>query len=112
MSEEIYDDVSSMADTEVVEMLEKFIGSRGLEKLMEPYRDSDIDSGGKRGLTSRDGLEVEDIVIKIWGLKVPERPKLPKDYRGWTEQQRQANEEHREKLHELFNHITDEAGWC
>jgi len=83
-----------------------------LEKLMEPYRDSDIDSGGKRGLTSRDGLEVEEIVIKIWGLKVPERPKLPKDYRGWTEQQRQANEEHREKLHELFNHITDEAGWC
>lgn len=83
-----------------------------LKKLMEPYRDTDIDSGGKEGLTSKDGLEVEEIVIKVWGLEVPKRPRLPKNYKDWTPEQDRENEEYQEKIGELFNSITDEFGWC
>lgn len=38
-----------------------------LSVLMEPYRGSDIDSGGSQDLTSKDGLSVEEVVIKVWG---------------------------------------------
>ena len=82
-----------------------------LGKLLEPYGDSDIDSGGKVGLISKDGLEVEEIVVKVWGLKVPKKPNLPKDYRSWTKEQDKANEEYQEKLYELFSKVTKEFGW-
>lgn len=36
-----------------------------LKVLMEPYRGTDIDSGGAADLKTKDGLEVPDLVIKI-----------------------------------------------
>lgn len=82
-----------------------------LKELMEPYRGSDIDSGGKVGLCSRDGLEVEEIVVRVWGLVLPKRPMLPKDHKTWTERHHEANEEYQERLGDLFNAITEACGW-
>ena len=39
-----------------------------LTVLMEPYRGTDIDSGGSCDLTAKDGKGVEQIVIETWGL--------------------------------------------
>lgn len=82
-----------------------------LSDLMEPYRDSDIDSGGKRGTLSKDGLEVEQIVLKVFGVEVPQRPKLPKDYKDWTEEQREANDDYRDKAYGEFCKITKQFDW-
>ena len=83
-----------------------------LRVLMEPYRDSDIDSGGERGLRAKDGLNVMEIVIKTWGGKVPERPALPANYREWTEAQRNANDAYQELLWCRFRAVTKQFGWC
>jgi hypothetical protein len=87
-----------------------------LKILLEPYRDTDIDSGGKVGLFVReDGrvLEVEDIVIKVMTGKLPpEPPKLPKDYNKWTDAQRDLNDKYQETRCAAFNKITDKFGWC
>jgi len=42
-----------------------------LTVLMEPYRDTDIDSGGSRDLVAKDGKRVAQIVIELWGLEMP-----------------------------------------
>jgi hypothetical protein len=87
-----------------------------LKCLLEPYRDMDIDSGGKEGLFVReDGrrLEVEDIVIKVMTGKLPlPYPKLPKNHDKWTDAQRQLNDDWQEKRYDAFNKITDRFGWC
>ena len=45
-----------------------------LTVLMEPYRGTDIDSGGSCDLTAKDGKGVEQIVIETWGLDMPAWP--------------------------------------
>lgn len=45
-----------------------------LSALMEPYRGTDIDSGGSRNLTSKDGKEIQQIVVEAWGLEIPQKP--------------------------------------
>lgn len=45
-----------------------------LAVLMEPYRGTDIDSGGRRGLLSKDGKVVEQIVVETFGLEWPVMP--------------------------------------
>ncbi len=83
-----------------------------LSAFMEPYRGMDIDSGGKIGTLSKDGLEVEQIVIKTFGEKLPKEPKLPKDYRKWTPEQHQQNEDYQDALYDAFKKITDKFEWC
>lgn len=88
-----------------------------LKTLMEPYRDTDIDSGGKVGLFVRENgqrLEVEDIVIKVMTGKFFQPPPLPKekDYSKWTPEQQKANDDYYEKRDGAFNKITNKCGWC
>jgi hypothetical protein len=91
-----------------------------LTDLMEPYRDMDIDSGGKVGTAvkfkCRDGiirkLEVEDVVINVFTGKYFEHPKLPKDYQNWTPEQMKLNDDFQESRDSAFNEITDKFGWC
>lgn len=81
---------------------------------MEPYRDSDIDSGGKEGLFVKEGgdiLEVEDIVIKVFTGKFIKPPKLPKDHTKWTPEQDKLNEVYQEKQYAAFRKITNRFGW-
>jgi hypothetical protein len=85
-----------------------------LSDLMEPYRDMDIDSGGKEGLfVKKNGrvMEVEDVVIEIFTGKFFEPPKLPNDCNTWTPEQYQANDDYQEKRGVAFNKITDKFGW-
>lgn len=73
----------------------------------------DIDSGGMVGtLSKKDKLDVIEVTIKVWGGKVPERPKLPMDYRKWTAAQDKANEDWQEAKWDAFKKITDKFGWC
>lgn len=82
-----------------------------LSVLLEPYRDTDIDAGGSRDLTSRDGLSAEEIVIKIYGLKLPTKPNLPKDESEWTEEEDEKYFDYQDKLCERFGKVTKHFGW-
>jgi hypothetical protein len=82
-----------------------------LSVFMEMHRDSDIDHGGMVGTLSKDGLDVEQIVIKTFGKSVPERPILPDDYKTWTAEQDALNEEYYEKKGTAFSEISARFGW-
>lgn len=45
-----------------------------LDQLAEPYRDSDIDRGGMVGNLSKDGLDVDGIVLKIYAVDFAKPP--------------------------------------
>lgn len=64
-----------------------------LSVLMEPHRGSDIDSGGRRGLKTKDGKSVEQVVIETWGLKFP------------------VDDEDGEKTYEQFTRVTNKFDW-
>jgi hypothetical protein len=73
---------------------------------MEPYRDTDIDSGGSVNLTSKDGKGVQEIVIETWGLEVPKKPIVKYD------EAEEAWDAYYEEVGTKFNKITDLFGWC
>jgi len=77
-----------------------------LTVLMEPYRDSDIDSGGSHDLRSNDGKTVVQIVIETWGLKLPIEPttEYAEDRENW--------DAYLEDLHGKFNEVTEHFNWC
>ena len=83
-----------------------------LSEFMEQYRDMDIDSGGMRGTLSKDGLDVIDVTLKVFGVPIPPRPDLPGDYQTWTPEQDRANEDWQEARWGAFQKITDQFGWC
>lgn len=82
-----------------------------LTVLMEPYRGSDIDSGGSRGLQSFGGKDVMQIVVETFGGRMPRKPKLPEDSSKWTDEERRKNDEWQEERWERFHKITDRFGW-
>lgn len=75
-----------------------------LTVLMEPYRDTDIDSGGKSGLTTYNDMEVEEVVIKTFGGKLPEKP-------NFEECDDEEAEDYFETIGRKFNKITRKFGW-
>jgi hypothetical protein len=83
-----------------------------LDVLMEPYRGTDIDPGGSRGLRSKDGLDVEEIVSRIHRIEPPRKPRLPADHTTWTEEQWEAQDDWESARGEAFGRITrDVYGW-
>jgi hypothetical protein len=54
------------------------LDKRLLKVLMEPYRDSDIDSGGSNDLTAKDGLDLREIVLAVHGVEVDAPKPKPK----------------------------------
>lgn len=88
-----------------------------LAVLMEPYRESDIDSGGSRDLLTKDGKGVEQVVLETLGLPVPAKPAEPElDWKRDASPAEEANFEawdgYREALSEAFGRVTDERfGW-
>jgi hypothetical protein len=75
-----------------------------LTVLMKPYRNSDIDSGGSTNLKAGDGKDVEQIVIEIWGLEMPQPPAGEyEDNPEW--------EAHYEAIWDQFNIVTGHFGW-
>jgi hypothetical protein len=80
-----------------------------LKVLMEPYRGTDIDSGGAADLKAKDGLEVPDIVIKIMAPAV--FGKLEK-LRLASDGDSNLMEQYYEKRYEAFHKITKKQfGW-
>ena len=69
--------------------------------LMEPYRGSDIDSGGSHDLKSGDGKDVVQIVIETWGLTMPTKPDDDED----------VLEEYYEEVFSLFQSVSDHFDW-
>ena len=76
-----------------------------LAVLMEPYRDTDIDSGGSQDLCTRDGKGVMQIVIETWGLPMPEVP-TPGDDGGDD-----AWDAYHDAVYEQFCIVRDVFGW-
>lgn len=76
-----------------------------LAVLMEPYRDTDIDSGGSADLESQDGKTVEQIVIETFGLEMPKKPNGEYDdnSEGW--------DQYHEEIHDKMKKVTDHFGW-
>jgi hypothetical protein len=91
-----------------------------LKVLMEPYRGTDIDSGGAADLKDKDGLEVPDIVIKIMAPAVFKKleplrlavQKHPKDWKKLSEKQQDEQSDYYDKRYAAFHKITDKVfGW-
>ena len=82
-----------------------------LTELMKPYEGSDIDTGGEMGTLANDGLDIEEIVIKTFGVIVPSRPDLPADHKTWTGEQYAINDAYQEAKAEAFHKINDQLGW-
>ena len=90
-----------------------------LKVLMKPYGGTDIDSGGSADLKSKDGLGVEDIVIKLMApndfLKLEGTrlmiAKHPKNYDKRSEKQRGIEDEYYERRYNLFHKFTEKFGW-
>jgi len=77
-----------------------------LAVLMEPYRDTDIDSGGRVGTLATDGKCFEEIVVETFGLALPEKPEgRPPD--GWSDEW----SEYFERLSEQMGLVTEHFGW-
>lgn len=74
-----------------------------LSVLMEPYRGSDIDSGGCRHLRARDGKEMRQIVIETWGLEMPKAPPDSDDEDTW--------DRYHDDVYKQFYVVTDHFGW-
>jgi hypothetical protein len=82
-----------------------------LSDLMRPYEGVDIDHGGMEGTLAKDGLDVEEIVIKTFGKTLPARPDLPPSHREWTPEQEALNDAYQEIRAETFFSITKQFGW-
>ena len=77
-----------------------------LAVLMEPYRGTDIDSGGSRDLQSKDGKGAEQIVIETWGLEMPKKP--PGEYDNAPD----AWDTYNEAVYDRFREVRRHFGWC
>jgi len=77
-----------------------------LESICEVFRDQDADSGDVGDVTAKDGLNLYEILIKVSGKEIPQKPDLPANYRDWTPEQDAANDNYHEAVHALVNEIT------
>lgn len=82
-----------------------------LDALADPYGGMDIDRGGMTGDLAKDGLDIDGIILKMYGVKLPPKPVLPKDYKKWTKEQDQANEAWNELQDEALHKIEQAWGW-
>jgi hypothetical protein len=72
-----------------------------LNALMEPFKGTDIDSGGSEDLRAKDGKDVEEIVCFIME---PEKWKEAVD--SWSPDPEYPDDPYNEKLAELWREIT------
>lgn len=82
-----------------------------LDALAEPYRDSDIDRGGMEGTLSKDGLDIDGVILKTYGIEMPPRPDIPKDWKQWTKEQQLASEDWYGLQYEKLEPIENGWGW-
>lgn len=77
-----------------------------LSNIMERYRGTDIDTGGMRGTLSKDGLDCEEITLKVFGHEIPKYPNVPKSMDEWTEEEGALVENYWEMRGDAFDEIS------
>jgi hypothetical protein len=82
-----------------------------LDALAAPYKDSDIDRGGMEGTLTKDGLDIDGVICKIYGIVLEPYPDLPKDWTVWTDQQRDINDEWQEAKGLAIQMVEDGWSW-
>lgn len=82
-----------------------------LSVLMEPYRGTDIDSGGEAGLISEDGKDVVQIVIETFCGQLPTPPDLPRNWSEWSNEDYQTSDKWHCACADMFREITRRFGW-
>lgn len=82
-----------------------------LDALAAPYEGVDIDRGGMEGTLAKDGLDIDGIIFKIYGVEMPPAPTLPPDWKDWTDEQSSANDEWNDLHYEKLKPIEDGWGW-
>ena len=75
-----------------------------LTVLMEPYRNTDIDSGGCCDLKAKDGKEIKQIVVETWGLVIPPAPSPCSDEDAW--------DDYKDAVYNQMRIVTKHFGWC
>ena len=80
--------------------------------LCEPYRGSDIDSGGCCGLKTKDGRGIEQVIIEAMGRVMPEKPTM-KEPKKWSDSpENRAWDAYGEAVYAAFHDITYNVfGW-
>lgn len=74
-----------------------------LTVLLEPYRGTDIDSGGTRDLKTTDGKDVTRVVIETMGREYPPRPETTDE---------DKLDLYYVSIYDMFNEITlGQFGW-
>jgi len=85
-----------------------------LKVFLEPTRNTDIDSGGKEGLRSKDGKKVEEIIVEIWGLKLPLEKKPLSDYEDYSnlsQEEKEKWDNYDDEIEMLLEKITKKYKW-
>jgi hypothetical protein len=67
-----------------------------LSAIMEPYRGTDIDAGGRTGLLTKDGKSADQVAVEAFGLKWLPPEEDPDGEKNW----------------EAFQQVSDHFGWC
>jgi len=97
----------TLFEQQVIERYDqKTLNRDSLVAIMEMYRDTDIDSGGKAFLQSHDGKEVEQIVLETLGHQMPDKPSVP-----GTEEHGETWDDYFSEIQDQFYQVTDEFGW-
>lgn len=63
------------------------------------------------GLLTKDRLDIDEVILKVYCVKLQPRPKLPKDWQKWTDTQRDANDAWQEAKYEAIGKIENKWGW-
>ncbi len=82
-----------------------------LDALAKPYRGMDIDRGGMEGILTKDRLDIDGVILKVYGVTLPPRPKLPKDWQKWTFAQQAANDAWQDVKDAAMQKIEKKWGW-
>ena len=83
-----------------------------LDALAAPYEGMDIDRGGMEGTLTKDGLDIDGVICKVYGIVLCPYPDIPKDWHVWTDEQRDANDAWQESKGDALRKITyDRWGW-
>jgi hypothetical protein len=88
-----------------------FLDKELLAALAKPYEDMDIDRGGMEGTLTKDKLDIDGVILKVYGVTLPPKPKLPKDWNKWTDAQLNASDAWEELKAEALNKIGRKWGW-
>lgn len=88
------------------------LNQKKLTELMEPYRGTHMDSSSMAGTLSFNGLDIKEIVLLMFYVKVPpHRPINPKNQSLQTLANRVEDLQYCTLWDELFKDVTAAHGW-